>query len=248
MLILLSLNMEGLRHIDRVTELITIEKPDCLCLLEMPSTFIYTLVEFGYYPTFAPMMRDTSVSEGETLGVCIATKRPALSEIQYYDGSVTGILSFVPRDNGITSSYPVIFITLKHDDGYEYHIASTHVMVTPHGVENEAQTASVEKLITLLKNKPSHILCGDFNIPRGYNGNYNQIIARYQDTIPQKFTSSLDRTLHREGSRTDLNAPIFDVFMVDYIFSQPPYTVSDIRFQFGVSDHAAVLATISIQS
>jgi hypothetical protein len=34
--------------------------------------------------------------------------------------------------------------------------------------------------------------------------------------------------------------------MVDYVFSQPPYQVSDVALHFGVSDHAAVMANVSI--
>ena len=108
-----------------------------------------------------------------------------------------------------------------------------------------AQTNSVEKLIALLSNRPAHILCGDFNIPRGYNSNYELITKHYTDTIPSTFTSSLDRTLHRDGSKTNLHTPIFDVYMVDYIFTKEPYQVSDVQLQFGISDHAGVIATIS---
>ncbi len=82
-------------------------------------------------------------------------------------------------------------------------------------------------------------------MPRGYNTNYTQFCAHYTDEIPNTYTSSLDRTLHRLGSRSDLNAPIFDIYMVDYIFSQPPYRVTDVSLMFGVSDHAAVQAQIS---
>jgi hypothetical protein len=82
------------------------------------------------------------------------------------------------------------------------------------------------------------------NMPRGYNANYEHFIKRYIDTIPKQYMSSLDRNLHRLGSDPDLKSPMFESYMVDYIFSQPPYIVEDVLLHFGVSDHAGVTAII----
>lgn len=237
--------MEGTRHLDQILIFITAEKPDCLCLLEMPAGFIHTLIVLGYYPIFAPMVRDTVVSPGETLGVCIATRAPSLGKIVYYDGSTTGILPHISRDTGITTSFPLVIATYNHTDGKEYTIATVHMMVTDDGHESIPQHKSVQKLLQALHQLPAHILCGDFNMPRGYNTNYNEFIKFYIDTIPLTYSSSLDRTLHRQAGRTDLNAPIFDIYMVDYIFSQIPYVVSNVELRFAISDHAAVVAHIS---
>ena len=147
----------------------------------------------------------------------------------------------------VATSYPVVCATIARSDGQMYSIATVHLMVTPDGKEIPAQTASVKKLLKFLDTKEPHILCGDFNIPRGYNTNYHLFTDKYIDTIPHLYTSSLDRTLHRDGNNPELHSPIFDIYMVDYIFSQPPYSVSDVRLEFGVSDHAAVLAQISKQ-
>jgi endonuclease/exonuclease/phosphatase family metal-dependent hydrolase len=65
----------------------------------------------------------------------------------------------------------------------------------------------------------------------------------YQDEIPKHYQSSLDRNLHRLG-KVKLDQPIFDKFMVDYIFAKPEYEVTGERLEFGVSDHAAVVAHI----
>ena len=81
-------------------------------------------------------------------------------------------------------------------------------------------------------------------MPRGHNKLYEVITQKYTDTIPRHYRSSLDRNLHRLGKKTDLNQPIFDAYMVDYIFTQPPFEASDIHLEFGVSDHAAVIGNI----
>ena len=66
----------------------------------------------------------------------------------------------------------------------------------------------------------------------------------YTDTIPANYTSSLDKTLHRKGDDPS-RAHLFTDFMVDYLFTKPDYQASDVRLEFGISDHAAVVATIS---
>ena len=95
MLKLISLNMEGRQHLDLVSAFIAQESPDCICLQEMPASFIYTLVTLGFYPIFAPRSRETPVCKGETDGVCIATRTPANTSITYYDGTRAGILSYM---------------------------------------------------------------------------------------------------------------------------------------------------------
>jgi endonuclease/exonuclease/phosphatase family metal-dependent hydrolase len=38
---------------------------------------------------------------------------------------------------------------------------------------------------------------------------------------------------------------LFTDYMVDYVFTQAPYTAHDVELVFDLSDHAAVVATIS---
>ena len=246
MLHLVTLNMEGTAHLPLVTEFLTSTNPDCICLQEMPASYIYELTVLGYYPCFAPMMRDTEVSENNVLGVCIATKQWPNSSIHYYFGVKDGIKTHIPRDTGNAQSFPFVYTEITHTDGHTYRIATTHLMVTRNGLASPEQTASATALIDTLTPYPPHLLCGDFNMPRGYNTNYERFTTRYTDTIPTKYTSSLDRTLHRDGKSTDLNAPIFDIYMVDYIFTQSPYQVQDVQLHFGISDHAAVSAFILV--
>jgi hypothetical protein len=246
MLHLVTLNMEGTAHLPLVTEFLKSIELDCICLQEMPASFLYTLTSLGYYPCFAPMMRDTEVGQGDLIGVCIATRQRVDSRIHYYFGATDGIKSHIPRDNGVTTSFPFAYTEIPHIDGHTYRIATTHLMVTRDGLATPEQTESAIALIDTLTSYQPHLLCGDFNMPRGFNTNYEQFTAHYTDTIPTKYTSSLDRTLHRSANRPDLNAPIFDIYLVDYIFAQPPYQVQDVQLHFGISDHAAVSAFISV--
>ena len=83
-------------------------------------------------------------------------------------------------------------------------------------------------------NKEPFVLAGDFNAPRG-GEIFSHIAERYTDNIPPHYTTSIDGTLHRAG-------PI--PFMVDGLFTTPSYRAKGVHLEFGVSDHAAVAATI----
>jgi len=240
---ILSLNIEGNRHFERVLPLIDDILPTVLCLMEAPSAILPLLATRGYFTAFAPMCTDNPVAPGDVLGVVLATSVPHTSTTTYYTSTYARI---VPHDkhDAHSKSYPLITATIIYE-GSPYTIATTHLYDTSDGHENAEQTASIDSLLVELQKLPPHVLCGDFNMPRGYNTNYERFCDPYTDTIPATYTSSLDRTLHRAGNRTDLNAPIFDIYMVDYLFTQAPYIAQDVRLVFGVSDHAAVVANVT---
>ncbi len=240
---LLSLNTEGNRHTEPIFALIDSASPDIISLYEAPTSYIHLLATRGYFTTFAPMCTDNPVAPEDTIGILVATKVPHTSTTHYYTSRAQKMLPHDKHDSH-SKSYPCITTTVGTGDT-AMTIASVHLYDTYNGQESAEQDESVTALLAYLATLPPHVLCGDFNMPRGYNTNYERFTAHYRDEIPATYQSSLDRDLHRAGQRTDLNAPIFDIYMVDYVFSQSPYQVSDISLHFGVSDHAAVLATIN---
>ena len=240
---LLSLNTEGNRHTDRILALIDVESPDIISLYEAPTEYLHLLSTRGYFTTFAPMCTDNPVAPNDTIGILVATKLPHTSTTHYYT-SKYGEIHPHDKHDAHSKSYPCITTTVTVD-GVPITIASVHLYDTWNGHESDEQTTSVEALLAYLETKPPHVLCGDFNMPRGYNTNYERFTEHYRDEIPAHYTSSLDKALRRAGARTDLNAPIFDIYMVAYVFSQAPYQVSAVELHFGVSDHAAVTATIA---
>jgi endonuclease/exonuclease/phosphatase family metal-dependent hydrolase len=240
---LLSLNTEGNRHTDRIFALIDAQTPDIISLYEAPSSYLHLLATRGYFTTFAPMCTHNPVAGDDTIGILVATKLPQTSTTHYYT-SHYGAIRPHDKHDAHSKSYPCITTTVTVGDTPTT-VASVHLFDTWNGQASDEQDASIETLLLYLKTLPPHILCGDFNMPRGYNTNYERFTALYRDEIPATYTSSLDREIHRAGQRTDLNAPIFDIYMVDYVFSQAPYQVRDTTLHFGVSDHAAVTANIS---
>jgi endonuclease/exonuclease/phosphatase family metal-dependent hydrolase len=244
MLKLISVNMEGEKHFPRIVSLIRIEDPDIICLQECPESFRNNLQTIGYRTDFLAMRHHVQNDVEYTEGLVFASKLPFASTYKYYYQPDYELPTLpIPTPKHIMH-HGYIMGTVEHKEQL-YHIATTHVMVTPDGLPTEHQTQGVKKLLSLLQTEKPHLICGDFNIPRGFNPLYEDFSRNYLDTIPTTYASSLDRGLHRDGRSTQLNAPVFDSYMVDYLFAKPEYNVHDVRLQFSVSDHAAIIATIS---
>lgn len=243
---IVSLNVEGNNHFKRVHAFLRDEQPDVLCLQEAPEYFCQTLKALGYTCHYAPMKIETVNGETYNAGVLIGSKLPMVVREQYYVGTRDFItVHKVDVNSSPIDVHPYLMATVKDSDGIEYNIATTHLMVTADGLTDENQQKGFAALMTFLDDEAPHVLCGDMNMPRGYNVLYEEMVKRYKDEIPKEYGSSLDRDLHQAGKEKKLNAPIFDVYMVDYIFTKPPYQAENVRLQFGVSDHAAVIGDIS---
>jgi endonuclease/exonuclease/phosphatase family metal-dependent hydrolase len=244
MLKMISVNMEGEKHFPRVLNLIKTEDPDIICLQECPQSFQDYLQTLGYRTDFLPMLYEIQNDVEYTEGLVFASKLPCATVHKYYYQPDYELPRHPVPTPPHARHHGYILASLEHE-GELYHVATTHVMCTDDGMPTEHQTQGVKKLLSLLHTEKPHLICGDFNIPRGYNPLYEDFIKNYTDTIPAEYASSLDRNLHRLGNATNLNAPIFDIYMVDHLFIKPEYQVSDVRLQFGVSDHAAIVATIA---
>jgi endonuclease/exonuclease/phosphatase family metal-dependent hydrolase len=244
---LLTVNMEGVVHLDRIKTLVATELPDTLCLQEAPDLFADALHTLGYATSFAPMIIRQQLGREFIEGVMIASRFPFTAKTSYYYRAQPTIVQFNETDKEGTISHPILMAAVATPTEGTYMIGTTHIMVTKDGAESEHQRKGITALLHQLASEVPHILCGDFNMPRGYNPLYTDVTKQYTDTIPLHYASSLDRNLHRLGNNPQLTRPIFDTFMVDYIFTQPPYQAHNVRLQFGVSDHAAVVADITRQ-
>jgi len=243
MLKMISLNIEGNLHYSTVVPFLKNEQADVLCLQEIPESFTLQLQELGYHVAFAPMCQKVLNGTVEIIGVAIASKTPFTSYTVYYHQSRENI---VPYDNGTpetTLALPYVFADITHMDQV-YSFATTHMIDTGNGKENPFQIAAMERMLMLLRAESPHCLCGDFNMPRGFNSLYEVVTKDYTDAVPHTYQSSLDKNLHRLGNKT-LTEPIFEKFMVDYIFTREEYTATDVHLVFGVSDHAAVVGYIT---
>lgn len=245
MLKLISLNMEGEKHVSLILPFLAEEQADVICLMEAPQLFQYYLNKLGYETIFSPNLIRERESVTHTEGIIFASRHPFESEVEYYYGSPEKVAVYQGEERNVSNLVISGQVTIGNDI---FSIATTHMTVTKHGLADEHQIQCIDALLSILEQKEPHVICGDFNMPRGHNDQYEKFTQKYIDEIPAEYTSSLDRDIHRLGSDPNLTDPIFDSFMVDYIFTQPPFSATAVRLKFGVSDHAAVISTIEKQT
>ncbi len=239
------INIERENHLNRILPFIESEGPDVLCLQEVCEKDLTLFEALGYTGDFLPETQYRLGGVPITDGTALLSRYPLDNfKSYYYQGSRESVGIFYDDDVIGTQQKSIL-----HADciinGEIFTIATTHFTWTPNGsVASDTQKESMTKFSAYISKMKPHVMCGDFNIPRNLNPLYQELCKHYTDAIPLTYASSLDRTLHKGGD-DPRKANLFDSYMVDYIFTQPPYTATDVRLEFGLSDHAGVIATIS---
>lgn len=242
---LISLNIEMSKHLDAVTAFLEKERADVVCvqeLFEHDIPRIESAIQSSSY-CFAPMSRHRYVQPSPIMGVAIFSTLPMKeSSVQLYSGNPSEIPDFDWDD---PSTYQNKNHSLVRCDvgseGATFSIGTTHFTWTPNGKPDAVQRRDIRSLLLLLSQQKEFVLCGDFNAPRG-GEIWGRIAAKYKDNIPAEYRTSIDINLHRAGK--ERSHELADK-MVDGLFTTSGYTASDVRLEFGVSDHAAIVATVS---
>ena len=241
---IIQLNIEEKKHVDRVHDFIALEQPDVICCQEIfQSTFESFKDEFKMEGFFAPtLLLRTEDGRAEWRGVAMLSRVPgATFSCDWYwrpDGTVPE-----GSDNEDQSfTYRALVMQRVRDAGGEYLIATTHFPKNSFGHPDTMGlfTSDIQREVFIefrrtLERYPSFVLMGDMNMPRGTEL-FDTLAELYVDHIPKDIVSTLDPVLHRRG---DLN------YVVDCIFATPDIAVSNVNFEEGVSDHKAVIATVS---
>lgn len=235
MLRVVSVNIEGEKHLESVADFLRAEQPDVLCLQEVLETdvpFFASII--GEAVLFVPMKQ----KEGQIEGIAMISRYPMKAREQQYAGVVGGDLPLYDKTSYeskvLTQRYSLLTAVITTDES-EYRICTTHMPVTEGGQVTEYQIAAVNALIKELDSIGEFVLLGDLNAPRG-EPSFALFSERYRDNVPEHYDSSLDPVLHRA-------APLKK--MVDGCFSTDAYTVKQTRFQCGISDHCALCVEVS---
>ena len=240
MLKLISLNIEGDNHLDRVLPFLKKEQADVVCLMEVleKDTKLFES-SLQMYSHFAPMFKtdwdETREREsrgelppGTRQGVAILSKNPFVATEYIYNN----LIEIPKRSHPNRTRRIVLQTTITKDEVYT--IATTHFTWSPGGTVIEEQLRDAQQLIDHLNDTPELILCGDFNAPRP-NAVYQLFTKRFHDNIPQDVRTTLDQHLHKVSGLQ---------YVVDYLFTTPAYSVKEIKIVDGVSDHMALVAQI----
>jgi len=236
---LISLNIEKERHLDRVEDFLRSQPADLVCLQELVESSIPRLAgAFGAgIARYVPMKRRLSEeSPPRVQGIGVFSRVPIDVGVRYYNSYADAVPDSAKGDPTTynVSNRPLVVCDVKKA-GQDFRIVTTHFTWTPDGQASELQWTDMRAMMSVLEELGEFVLCGDLNAPRG-GKIFSMLAEKYTDNIPPEYISSLDPDLHRAGHLR---------LMVDGLFTTPAYRASEVRLQFGVSDHAAIIAEIS---
>jgi endonuclease/exonuclease/phosphatase family metal-dependent hydrolase len=241
---LISLNIERSKHLDLVMPFLEREKPDVVCLQEIMERDV-PLFEKALDGKcfFSVNTRHQADGNPGVMGCGILSRLSAHSFTEdWYVRNSEEIPTFDftnANTKHATENHAVLSCTVEVGS-VAYKIATTHFTWTPDGKPDEYQREDLKKFLPILDSLGEFVLCGDFNAPRG-GEIFSALSGRYKDNIPAGYNSSLDPDLHRIGKTKPHE---LDGKMVDGLFTTEEYQASDVRLEFGVSDHAAIIASI----
>jgi len=235
---IVSINIEGGKHLERVQAFVSQHQPEVICLQEVFSQDIPWLENaFGMKSFFTA---NANVSEPVTYmpsrgqwGNALFSALPITHKEEFFYAGLAEALPILKQGNP-NSGRRSVQIAEVEKDAKVYRFANTHLTWTPEGSVTEEQLKDARALLKFLEQFPEIILVGDLNSPRGKT-TFSLFAERYTDNIPIDVTSSLDPELHRAGALP---------FMVDGLFSTPGYQILEVGVHTGVSDHRAILARI----
>src|SRR3989344_221067 len=236
---LVCLNIEKDRHLDRIIPFLSEQMPDVFCAQEVYESSIPAIA--GALPgssyVYVPMTGWPKESPPQMQGVAIFSRFPVKAQdVRYYVGA-PGQVPDSDDNDPLTynaNNRPLVICDVEKG-GDVFRICTTHFTWTPDGQPTDEQRKDMKALLALLDDAGELVLAGDFNVPRG-GELFGMLAARYKDNVPSHYTTSIDGDLHKRGQ---LNR------MVDGIFSTPAYSVSGVEMICGVSDHCALIATVS---
>lgn len=238
----ITLNIEGSKHLlTRVLPFLNREQPDVICLQEVFAVDVAQIEKtLGMHGRFVPMtdVDKVTIHTPKPLGlwgIYLGTRLPTgdLGH-QFYKGSPTRVPKFLENNDSNALNRALIWMEVT-DGQASYVVATTHFVWSKDGEASAEQLYYLDKLLKITRQLPPHILCGDFNAPRG-RATFGRLQAEYQDNIPAEIKTTIDGKFHRAGELE---------FMVDGMFSQPEYIIRQVRVVDGLSDHMAVVGEVS---
>lgn len=231
---LISLNIEGSKHLDLVIPFLQKSEADIICLQEVLEKDVAQLtMNIRGTSHYTRMSIDTDKNPLERdFGLLIITKdaHKLRGEHIYLNTEKQEFENII--ENGYVNR--ILSVVEISTGGERFTIGTTHFTWSRDGEADNTQRRDWDNLYAQLQKYPEIVFCGDFNMPRGKEM-FSQITKHYTDNIPQEVQTTLDPALHRVRGL---------MYVVDGLFSTPGYAVSDVEVISGVSDHCALIGTI----
>lgn len=235
---ILTLNIEGDKHLPQVIKLVNREKPDAVCLQEVFEEDFHLLHhKFDMTGIFMPAVwidRPGAPGFGKRgpFGVAILSRLPGEFGGNYYFKRRG---SGLPRYRGQPNAVHRCLVWQKIDNGLT--VAATHFTWSKNGQATQKQRRELASLLQLLDKLQPDVICGDFNAPRG-GEIWAAISQKLVDNIPPEVKTTLDPTLHYTNGLE---------LVVDGFFTSPKskMTVKSLRLIGGISDHLTISGVVS---
>lgn len=242
---MLSLNVEGDKHLGVVKEFVRREKADIALFMEVFEDRKTDFVQDIYpYTAYAPnMILDQNehkiIPGNRKFGVMIVSKYKLANVKLFYPDKRHNFENLPVYDGKDVRHAPVVLFADVVVGNEIYRVGTTHFTWTPNGSVSEEQKKDISSLLGYLSNMGEFVLAGDFNIPRG-NESYMMIAKKYKDNVPEDISTTIDPELHYANKEESGRVSI----VVDHMFSTPKYEVGGMRVECGVSDHCALISEI----
>lgn len=231
-----TLNIEGDKHFDRFAPVLTRITPDVVCLQEvfaedLPGIAIrlgFSMQQYEFLPmTTIDKENPYSINPKGPWGVAILSRidHDDFSHL-YYKGE--GNMPEFSTPNSVDRG--ILFSTFYARSGEAVPLGTTHFTWTGDGESSPEQQADFVSLQKRVSELPPHVLCGDFNSPRGKE-TYQSFEQLYKDGLPKKVTTTIDGTLHYAGELE---------LVVDTVFYHSPLEIEVVEILEGVSDHKGI--------
>lgn len=237
---LVSINIEGNKHFDRIFPFLSAEKPDVLALQEVFECDLETIKQITglkncvFYPNADVTLPNIHLQARGKWGVAIFANEILDSKGVYYFQVNSGeLFVFDEQKNGFTDR--ALLFAEAEVDGEVFKIFNTHFTWSGGGEVNEAQRRDYVKMKEILKSHDEVILCGDLNTPRGFEI-WDDLAKTYTDNIPQDIDTTIDKNLHKSGKDIRL--------VVDALFTSKHYAARNVRVASNTSDHMAVVGEV----
>ncbi|PIR59657.1 MAG: hypothetical protein COU68_04465 [Candidatus Pacebacteria bacterium CG10_big_fil_rev_8_21_14_0_10_45_6] len=234
---LVTLNIEGHKHLDHFLPVVKTLEPDVVCLQEVFATDLPQIeAALGMHAVFAPLSDIQEVNKYKIhplghWGIVQLTALPTRDkQVHQYGGGDSLPVFHEPNDS------QRMFLSQEFEKNGVWHtIATTHFTWSKGGEISQLQREDFARLAAIIKNYDELVLCGDFNAPRGREL-FDLFKSILTDHLPLEYTTTIDPELHYGG---DLQ------LAVDTIFTTPGLTVENVQTISGVSDHMGVVGEIT---
>lgn len=235
----LTLNIEGDNHFERVLPFLQTENADVVCLQEVFKADLPAIQEaLQSKAEFFPLATVTSdnnvrLTPNGEWGIAIFTQHPIqhASHHLYFQPST----QLPELDDTQPNSVRRVLLTIDIAiDGMPWRVSNTHFTWSPGGKVTQEQQRDLKTLLDILAQLQPDVICGDFNSPRG-SEIYDTLAAEYSDSVPTTISTTIDQELHRVSGIQ---------FVVDSIFLDKKFSLLSSKVVGGVSDHQSVVVEV----